>query len=166
MRKIILLIISILFTFFISACNTREEDKMELSKINNEKEKTQKEFTAFISKDGERLLELIYKLNSKEGYFYMDIDDSEISVDTNKGKEFEEASEFVKSLSIIMEENNFDQLVQEESNKDIIFFRTVRKSNIFAMHRLIYHKGELDPETQHDYKKIANDFYYSYSVGE
>lgn len=96
----------------------------------------------------------------------MDIGDGEISVDTNKGIEFEETSDFIKSLSDIMKENNFDQLVQEESNKDIIFFRTIKKDNIFAMHRLIYHKGELDPETQHDYKKIADDFYYSYSVGE
>ena len=169
MNKVILLIILLFCTFSIQACNTKEENKMKMSdvnKVNSEKEKIQKEFTAFISKDGRKLMQIINNLNSKDGYFYMSIENGQISVDTEKGKEFEETSDNIKLLSKIMSENNLDQIVQEELNKDIILFRTINKDNTYAMHRLIYHKGELNPQTQQDYRKIADDFYYSYSVGE
>ena len=169
MNKVIFLIVLLFCTFSIHACNTKEENRMELSdvnKVNSEEEKIQKEFTAIILKNSEKLMLIINNLNSKAGYFYMSVEDGKISVDTEKGKEFEETSDNIKLLSKIMSENNFDQIVQEELNKDIIFFRTINKDNIYAMHRLIYHKGKLDQETQQDYKKIADDFYYSYSVGE
>ncbi len=164
--------------FVFQACNTKEEDQIEqldsnkinqeldLNKINQEKDRTHKEFEALISKDRENLLEIVNKLNNNKGYFYMDVKPGAISVTTTKGEEFEETGSFVKTLSDLMFENNFDQIIQEESNQEIIFFRTVLEDNIVVFHRLIYHQGELDPETQHDYQKLDEAFYYSCSVGE
>lgn len=156
--KFLLLVLLISFSLLVQSCDANESSKYDT---------VMKEYKGFVSDQKDNLLGICNWLNSEDGYFYVIIKDGKSAIDTNKGTEYnDEQSENNKELIAIMKELNIEELTQEESGEDIILSKSKTFGEKFVMYNLIYHIGELDPSTQSNFVKIADDFYYYYTVGE
>ncbi len=157
-NKLFLLVLLIYYSLIIQSCGTNESSAYDT---------VLREYTDFVNDQKDNLLEICNWLNSEDGYFYVIIKDGKSTIDTNKGAEYkDEESKNNKEIIAIIKELNFEDLTQEESGEDITLSKSKMFDEKFVMYNLVYHIGELNSRTHRFFVKIADDFYYYYTVGE
>jgi|LSQX01.2.fsa_nt_gb hypothetical protein len=165
MKKLIILLL-VIYINFLPGCNG-EENSMSLNKIGKEKIRVQKEYTEMLDNHKDELLDIFNWFQKNYNYFYLTTRKTnyEVYIETNEGVGYIQ-NDNVELLLLIMKEFNLNDIIYDTTYSDVTFERTVVEDDLYVFHRLIYHTGDLDPETQHSYVELSDNFYYHYSVGE
>ncbi|MEL7598326.1 MAG: hypothetical protein AAGU01_09010, partial [Clostridiaceae bacterium] len=175
MKKIILIFILLFCIPLIQGCNDKEGYTKPTNVEDGQKsyEENFNKYKDFVSANQSELTEIIDWLNTDDGYFYL-YTDNNANIDTDKGKKFKTDKEMIEKIATQMKKGGLTELSQEESEEDVSFLRIEHEDgdelyglgDRFEMHWLIYHKGELNIETQGDWRKIADNYYYCCTIGE